>query len=192
MGRFDPKGLLNETPEPLAGPAPPDRRAPPEGEDPRRGLRTGLLLTEEDLSPRFVLERLDAPPVAHATLCSVDAGRPGECRKRWYAFTRDAIADARGRWADGWATAGPDTSEPRRSGTGRLRCGAGAGRDRLRAGRPDRLRPAGPGALLGDAGITLVRVLREEDRAAWPFATHGFFRFKDEFRSYSQSLGSWG
>jgi deoxyribodipyrimidine photo-lyase len=36
-GRFDPKGLLNETPMPLAGPAPPARRAPPEGANPRRG-----------------------------------------------------------------------------------------------------------------------------------------------------------
>ncbi len=28
-------------------------------------------------------------------------------------------------------------------------------------------------------GISLVRVMREHDRLAWPHATHGFFRFRE-------------
>jgi deoxyribodipyrimidine photo-lyase len=177
-GRFDPRGQLNETPEPLSGPAPPDRRPPPEGEDPAAGLRTGLLLTEEDLGPHFVLDRLDAPPVAHATLCSVDRRSPRAVSEAVTRFTRDAIADARGRWAARMGAAGPDTSEPRA-----IRDWAvGAGLEQLVTAHA----PVGPTAsalrgldrLLGDAGIRLVRVLRPEDRAAWPFATHGFFRFK--------------
>jgi hypothetical protein len=32
---------------------------------------------------------------------------------------------------------------------------------------------------LADAGITLARPIRDWDAAAWPHATHGFFRFKE-------------
>jgi deoxyribodipyrimidine photo-lyase len=173
-GRFDPAGQLNEAPEPLTAPAPPGPRATPA---PRQ--RTGLLLTEEDLSPCFVLERLDAPPVAHATLCSVGGRSPSAVSEKVIGFTKAAIVDARGRWAERLGEAGPEADRPE------------AIRDWAVAERLEQVvtpyAPVGPAAaalralerLLEAEDIALVRVLRDEDRAAWPFATHGFFRFKD-------------
>jgi len=35
------------------------------------------------------------------------------------------------------------------------------------------------GGLLAPQGIRLCRVLRDWDSAAWPHATHGFFRFRE-------------
>jgi deoxyribodipyrimidine photo-lyase len=190
-GRFDPKGLLNETPMPLAGPAPPARRAPPEGGEPAPGLRTALLLTEEDLSPRFVLERLDASPLAHATLCSVARRSPGMISDRVVRFTREALADTRSRWSDRLGDEGPAADRPEAIRDWAVEIGV----EQVVTAYA----PVGPTASalrdlersLGEAGITLVRVLREEDREAWPYATHGFFRFKDRIPELLvQSLGS--
>jgi deoxyribodipyrimidine photo-lyase len=178
-GRFDPKGILNEAPEPLAGPAPPNRRAAPEGDRPASGARTGLLLTEEDLSPRFILDMLDAPPVTHASLVSAERRSPRPVSEAVVQFTRDAIADARGRWAERMGEAGPEATE-----AGALvHWAVTAGLDQVVTAYA----PVGPAAStlrelergLAEEGIGLVRVLRDEDRAAWPFATHGFFRFKE-------------
>jgi len=190
-GRHDPAGLLNEAPEPLSGPAPPAPRAAPEGDMPAPGLRTGMLLTEDDLSPRFVLARLDAPPVAHATLCSVDRRSPRAVSEKVTGFATAAIADARGRWADRLGEAGPEADRP-----GTIRDWAVAhGLEQV----VTPYAPVGPaasalrelGRLLEAEGIALLRVLRDEDRAAWPFATHGFFRFKERIPELlTEAVGS--
>ena len=94
-------------------------------------------------------------------------------------FATAAIADARGRWADRLGEAGPEADRPE------------AIRDWAVAQGLEQIvtpyAPVGPaasalrelGRLLEAECIALVRVLRDEDRAAWPFATHGFFRFKE-------------
>ncbi len=178
-GRFDPKGILNEAPEPLNGPAPPNRRPVPCGDEPQPGLRTGLLLTEEDLSPHFVLQRLDHPPVSNATLVSAHRRSPRAVSDAVTRFTKDAVADARARWADRIGAAGPDASKPEVIREWAVHNGL----DQVVTAYA----PVGPAAsalreleqLLVPTGINLIRVLRDEDRGAWPFATHGFFRFKE-------------
>ncbi len=179
-GRFNPDGQLNETPVPLSGPDHPKRRHVPEDGHVAPGLRTGFLLTEEDLSPRDHLERLPDPPVAHATLASAARRSPGAVSDLVYGFTKAALEDARSRWSDRLGPEGPDADT------------VTAIRDWAVDNALDQVvtpyAPVGPTASalrdldreLEPFGISLVRLMRPEDRAAWPHATHGFFRFKEK------------
>ncbi len=177
-GRFAPTGLVTDA-EPLEGPAPPQRRPAPVGDRPRAGLRTGLLLTEEDLSPAFLLEALDAPPVAHAALVSVTSRSPRPVSALVTGFTRDAVSDVMGRWSGRMGAAGPVAEEVETI----ARWAEAEGLEQLVTG----FAPVGPAASVLDAlearllrsEVGLVRLLRDWDATAWPHATHGFFRFRE-------------
>jgi deoxyribodipyrimidine photo-lyase len=178
-GRFSPEGLVTDA-EPLEGPPHPERRPAPQGDTPTPGARTGVVLTEDDLSPGFVLDRLDAAPVAHAALVSVDRRSPRGAADHVRRFTHDAVEDARARWSDRLGGAGPIAADPK------------AIADWARAAHLQQVvtpyAPIGAAAealdrldasLAGDQ-IRLCRVMRDWDDAAWPHATHGFFRFKEK------------
>lgn len=177
-GRFQPTGLVTDA-EPLRGPDAPKPRPAPVGDTPRPGLKTAILLTEEDLSPGFLLDALDGPPVAHAALVSVTGRSPHPVAPRVLDFTRAAITDARDRWSDRMGAAGPLTDDP----TDILTWAKAQGIEQL----VTPYAPVGPAATalsrldraLAAEGITLVRLLRPYDASAWPHATHGFFRFKE-------------
>ena len=175
-GRFDPAGELDETPEPLTGPEPPPRGPVPESDRPDPGLRTGLLLTEEDLSPGPFVGTLDI--VAQAGLVSAQRRSPRPVASQVSAFTTAAIEDARDRWAARLGTRGPTATTPREiadwaeaEGLGQVVMGYA---------------PVGPAARataelkqnLNLRGIRLAQVLHRLDSVAWAHATHGFFRFK--------------
>jgi deoxyribodipyrimidine photo-lyase len=142
-------------------------------------LRSGVLLTEEDLSPGFLLDALDGPPVAHAALISVAGRSPRAVAPQVMAFTEGAVADALGRWAGRFGDAGPMTRDPDVIAD----WAATIGLEQVVTAHA----PVGPAAsalhrldtALADRGIGLVRVLRGYDQRAWPHATHGFFRFKE-------------
>jgi deoxyribodipyrimidine photo-lyase len=177
-GRFSPKGLVTDA-APLDGPPPPQRRAAPVGDTPRPGSRTGVLLTEDDLAPAFLLDALDGPPVAHAALTSVAGRSPKPVSPLVARFTQDAVADAVGRWSGRMGATGPVTDD-----VDAIAAWAEAeGLDQVVTA----FAPVGPAgaaldaldARLARSGISLVRVLRDWDGAAWPHATHGFFRFKE-------------
>ncbi len=177
-GRFDPRGQLDEDPEPLSGPAPPAARPVPEGGTASPGLRTGLLLTEEDLSPAFLLNHLVGPVAAHATLHSTGGRSPRGVSPAVTRFSRGALEDARARWADRMGSRGPDAEAPGEVAD----WASGAGLEQVVTAYA----PVGPAAAdldrldeaLSASGIRLVRLLRDEDGAAWAHATRGFFRFK--------------
>src|SRR6056297_2522185 len=61
-GRFRPEGLAQEAPA-LDGPPHPQRMDAPAGDAPPRG-RVGVLLTEDDLTPDWLLDRVDPAEVA--------------------------------------------------------------------------------------------------------------------------------
>jgi deoxyribodipyrimidine photo-lyase len=178
-GRFNPVGLLDEAPEPLTAPAPPKPAPVPEGGTPAPGVPTGLLLTEEDLSPAFLLRAIPGEVAAHATLVATSGRSPRPVSDLVHDFARGAVADARGRWAARLGAQGPDAAEPQ------------AVADWAEAEDLRQLvtawAPVGPTAealdrieaMLRPRGIALVRVVRTEDRAAWAYATHGFFRFRE-------------
>jgi deoxyribodipyrimidine photo-lyase len=99
-------------------------------------------------------------------------------------FTRGAMRDAADRWAARMGEPGPLTDDPEtiRDWAVRLHLGQVV----------TAFAPVGPAAsalrrldgLLAADGIRLIRVLRDEDRIAWPHATHGFFRFKERIPEF--------
>ncbi|MEM7724490.1 MAG: FAD-binding domain-containing protein [Pseudomonadota bacterium] len=179
-GRHNPEWRLNTQAAPLKGPAHPAPRPAPTTQMPDQGLRTGILLTEEDLSPGFVLSRLETPPVGYAMMIGTGGGSPIRSAEHVYHFALAALEDTASRWES------------------RLGEGKGIGptddiEDIIDWALMERWEqvvtaytPVGPTATLlaklrkrlEDHGIRLVTVLRHWDEHAWPHATHGFFRFK--------------
>jgi deoxyribodipyrimidine photo-lyase len=155
-------------PLPLPRPAPPGEVWDP-------ALPSLLLVTEEDLSPEFVLGQ-GLRPLAVAVLTDVAGRSTLAVSDPVHQFTAGAIADTLARLQ---APDAPIFADP-----------AGV----LGFARRERISqivtpyaPAGPiaarlSALTREAaphGISLIRVLRDHDRNAWPHATHGFFRFRE-------------
>ena len=177
-GRHNPEWRLNTQAEPLKGGAHPDRRDPPRGSPPQPGLRTGVLVTEDDLSPGYALDLMDAEPAGHAALISVAGRSPRAVSPLVTEFTHGAVEDCLGRYASRLGPRGPVTQDA----------------DDIVAWATDLgleqivtpYAPVGPAATrlrqvekaLDAAGIALARPIRDWDAAAWPHATHGFFRFK--------------
>lgn len=165
-GRFDPKGLATFA-APLEGPPAPPRGAMPVSDTIDPALRTGLLITEEDLSPGWLAQQIT--PSAVAMVQTTAQRSPLAVSDRVTEFVADAQKDAAARYAD---KLGPITQVT-----------------------PDALAewaathdiaqivtsyiPTGP---TRDAlkDVRLCQVIRPYDSTAWPHATHGFFRFKDK------------
>jgi deoxyribodipyrimidine photo-lyase len=179
---------------PLAPPPPPMALPLPDGWD--RAARTGLILTEDDLSPGWLLDRLAAdgmaPVATTAVLLSDDARSPLTISPLVTAFTDGAVADALARHAPRLGAIG-NCHRGDGSAAALADWAADAGLTQVIAPHA----PAGPSGerlehlshRLGQSGIRLVRVMRPFDRAAWPLATHGFFRFKESIPRLVRDLG---
>ena len=187
-GRFNPAGTLDEAPLPLEGPAPPPVGAVPLGERPDPALRTGILLTEEDVQPGFLFADGPGEVVGHATLRSTDGRSDLPVADAVTRFSAGAIEDARSRWEGRMGARGPDTVEP-----GDIaEWAVASGLEQVVTAYA----PVGPAATtlthleaeLARNGIALVRVLRAEDAAAWQHATHGFFRFKSRIADLIEQM----
>ena len=174
-GRFTPRGQLDETAPPLAGARHPDRRPIPPNDLADLSLRTGLLLTEDDLSPGYVLAEIR--PVATALVSGAAARSPlkvsgdvkaftdaaiDSCAKRYGARLSDDVARLDPSALIGWA----QTRDLQQIVLPYVP--VGPARDTL----------AKPLAALETAGIRIARVQRPYDAVAWPNATAGFFKFK--------------
>ncbi|MEM1431441.1 MAG: FAD-binding domain-containing protein [Pseudomonadota bacterium] len=195
-GRFGGLSALAVAPGPAPGAPNPPRGASPVTDIWRRDATTGLLLTEDDLSPGWLLDD-GLRPVSTAVLSGATARSVLEVSEPVLAFTRGAVADTRARYgtrlghhgpvAGLTRAAAPDAEianlvswarEHRLDQVVAPYVPAGPSRDRL-----DALRPA-----LSAAGIPLVTPLRAFDAAAWPHATHGFFRFKEKIPALLRDL----
>ena len=165
-GRFHPTGL-NLAAAPLPGPPHPPRLAPPADETPDPSKRTGLILTEDDLAPGFLLDRIR--PEATLVLLSHARRSPLAVSPRVAEFTAGAAQDAVARHADRlgpvtWA----ESSETAASWA--------AGFDQIVAPYA----PVGPAREVLDAlPVPVLRILRPFDALCWPHATAGFFKFKE-------------
>lgn len=165
-GRFDPKGLATFA-APLEGPPAPQRGAVPVSDRVNPALRTGLLITEEDLSPGWLAQQVQ--PSAVAMVQTTAARSPLTVSARVTAFVADAQKDAVVRYADKLGPVSHVTPE--------------AVADWAAAHELTQIVtsyiPTGP---TRDAlkDVRLCQIIRPYDSAAWPHATHGFFRFKDK------------
>ncbi|MFN6924084.1 MAG: FAD-binding domain-containing protein [Tabrizicola sp.] len=175
-GRFRPEGLAATAP-PLPMAPLPHPRPCPEGDPFDPALPSLLLLTEEDLSPGFLLDQ-GLRPRSIAVLVDVAGRSPLAVADHVHRFTAGAVADSLCRLgADGAPVL------------------AGAAAPALldlcdREGITQIVTPYAPvgpvasrlSALHDQAlarGISLARVLRDHDRQGWPHATRGFFSFRE-------------
>jgi deoxyribodipyrimidine photo-lyase len=175
-GRFRPQGLATVAPAPSMPPLPAPRKAPEGGAfDPL--APSLLLITEEDLSPEFLMVP-GFEPRSVAILTAVEGRSPLAVADPVHRFTQAAITDAIGRLG------AADARRYHRSEVPDLAETAG------REGTTQIVTPYAPTGPVASAlvdleqsaigrGISLVRVLRDHDRHAWPHATHGFFRFRE-------------
>ncbi|MDJ0827509.1 MAG: FAD-binding domain-containing protein [Rhodobacter sp.] len=174
-GRFNPLHQLTPVTAPVEGlPNPPHSDPPQSGAwDP--GKRTGLLLTEDDLSPGFLFAQ-GLRPAATAVLLGTGARSPLTVSPHVVAFTTAAAEDAVARFSDRLGPVTSPTEDP-------VAIAAWAGENGL-----DQIvlpyAPVGPAAdriaALADlTEVPVIQVLRPSDQRAWPQATHGFYRFKE-------------
>lgn len=157
---------LDGPPHPAPGPVPRDGSWDP-------SLRTGLLLTEDDLHPDFFFAR-GLIPAAGAVLIAPEGRSPLTVADPVQRFTRTLAMDAATRLAEHCPTA-PVTDD------------VNTILDWTRAERLQQLvvpyAPTGPAAtklvtLAAGLDIPMVRPLRAWDAAVWPHATAGFFKVK--------------
>ncbi|ARU00358.1 FAD-binding domain-containing protein [Yoonia vestfoldensis] len=165
QGRFRPEGLA-QVAATLPCPPHPDRGALPASGVIDPAKRSGLIITEEDLSPDWLLDQVT--PVATAFVRTTAWRSPLQVAPMVTDFVAAAMRDCQDRYAGqlGQVSVISVDALPawRRA----------AGLDQVVMAYP----PVGPTA---DAlrSVDALRMLRAYDLDAWPHATHGFFRFKD-------------
>lgn len=187
-GRHNPAGLARTaTPLPPDPPAP--RMALPADAPLRAAPGQGLLITEDDLSPDWLFDAGLAPD-ATAVLPAVAGRSPLAVSTGVEKFTMGLIQDLLDREGQklGDVTMVSQTSDivgwARRTGIVELvapHVPVGPAADAT----------TGLAQALGNAGIRLFRPVRPYDAAAWPHATHGFFRFRDAIPGLIGSMRDW-
>ena len=139
-------------------------------------MRTGVLLHQDDLSPGFMLEGFAGPmPCLH--LRAETALSPLQTAPHLTDFLDGAFEDTQARFEDRLKTSPKAASSAEHI--------AQWAEDHELQQLITPYAPVGPVAALLDAADRAVlnrilRVRRPYDSAAWPHATHGFFRFKDK------------
>ncbi|MEL7105143.1 MAG: FAD-binding domain-containing protein [Pseudomonadota bacterium] len=183
-GRFNPGYQLNTQAEPLDGPVPPERRAPPVSAPVPTGARIGIIVTEDDLSLNHMLTR----PAAATLFVSGAASRsPLEVSPRVLDFTQSAMADTAARYAD---QLGPVTGPV-----------AAAEIDTVfddwvsNNALDGVVMPFAPVGPARDALWPLIKagkiapIVRSYDEASWPHAKAGFFKFKSQIPDILSEIG---
>jgi deoxyribodipyrimidine photo-lyase len=175
-GRFRPEGLA-----PLAAALPqtpvPALRDPPQGSLPEPGIPGLLVVTDEDMSPEFLLGQGFQPKTV-AVLSDVGGRSPLAVAPAVHAFTKGGLADCLSRLG---------ASDAPIFGRADLAALLDFADDADVRQIVTPYAPVGPIAttltelsrLATPRGMRLVRVIRDHDVQAWPNATHGFFRFRE-------------
>lgn len=176
-GRFAPEWQLASEAPALSAPSTPDMHPLPVSEKIHPSLRTGLLLHDDDLSPGYLLNG-GLAPIVTAVVTTRQCLSPLCVAAHVTAFADGAAKDVITRYAErlGATMQLVPTVEAIRQWA------EGAGLDQI----VTPYAPVGPNAdLLASLAATdqipvITRLRRTYDSAAWPHATHGFFRFKDK------------
>ncbi|MEO0390001.1 MAG: FAD-binding domain-containing protein [Pseudomonadota bacterium] len=165
-GRFNPTGLARSA-EPLDGRKTPDRRALPAAGMWAPDTDTGLILHHDDLSPGWLLDSGLAPR-ATAILRVPNGMSPLAPAPHIEAFRDGAIADMRTRYGDrlGAVTEISAAELPAWMAAQDL---------------PQYVAPEAPiGPVHSALPASVIQARRDYDGAAWPYATAGFFKFKEK------------
>ncbi|MEM8959188.1 MAG: FAD-binding domain-containing protein [Pseudomonadota bacterium] len=178
-GRFRPHQKLASDAPPLEGPPPPPPGKLPVPVTIDWDVPTGWFLTEEDLSPGFLKLPGDLPV---ASLTAPGLLSPLAVAEQVHRFAEGAVSDCLTRCGD--RVASHTTIKPETAGADLCDWAQRLGLRQIVTAYA----PVGPVAgLIANAArecavadIRLVQLMRDEDRAAWPHATHGFFRFKEQ------------
>jgi deoxyribodipyrimidine photo-lyase len=183
-GQFFPSGQLAQGPAPLPWQAPPAPRSLPPTLAVHAGLRTGLLIHDEDVALDQALN--DCPE-------TVAVGRLNSAGHLSPLIVAPMVTD----WAEGAIThalarhpqLAPATALTPETIT---EWAKSEGLEQI----VTPYAPTGPVAealetaqsAMDAAGIRLCQIRRTYDSRAWPFATHGFFRFKDQIPALLAAL----
>ncbi|MEM8654965.1 MAG: FAD-binding domain-containing protein [Pseudomonadota bacterium] len=176
-GRFAPKWQLAGEAHALSGPPKPDAMPLPDADRPVPSDRTVLVLHDDDLSPGFLLDAR-ITPVATAVIATRSGLSPLKMAPHVTEFAAAAAQDAVARYGARLGTVShiPPTPEAIQTWVQDMRA------DQI----VTPYAPVGPAAdviaaLAGRGDMPPIRRARRAyDSAAWPYATHGFFRFKDK------------
>ncbi len=176
-GRFDPSGQLAAFAAPLDGFENPPCGTLPVAQGVAPNLRTGVLLTQEDCAPAHVWQAVPDPD-AHARLEPETTTAILHMAPHVPAFRTAALDDAVARWP------GTPAVSPVVTADELTEWAVESGLQQVVTAYA----PVGPTASVLAAadrnlqghGITLVQLRRDYDSHAWPFATAGFFKFKDK------------
>ena len=180
-GRFRPQGLATVA-IPLNSPEEVPRLPLPAAQSFDPGQPAALLLHDDDLGPAFLFDR-GLAPVATTCLVTTRDRSPLHVAPHLDAFVTGAMEDVMTRWAGRLGEIAPPCED--------IAGLAAWARDSGARQIVTPYAPVGPNAAalraleaaLAPDGITLVRLRRDYDSAAWPHATAGFFRFKDKIPS---------
>lgn len=176
-GRFNPEGQLAGFAPALEGSPSPSIAPLPDLEVPKIGEPTGFLITEEDLSPGF----LNMPPDAPIACLALPAAlSPLAVAPMVHDFIQGALNDCVTRLGKTDCT----QINPKQVANALIEWSGAHGLRQIVTAYP----PVGPVAsaldhaapALKEAGLRLVRVMRQSDRSAWPSARQGFFKFKSQ------------
>ncbi|GGX55183.1 hypothetical protein GCM10007385_24580 [Tateyamaria omphalii] len=176
-GRFAPKWQLAGDASALSGPPKPDPVPLTDLDLPSEATRTGLILHDDDLSPGFILDR-GITPTATAIITTRSGLSPLTVSSHVMDFATVATQDAADRFRPHLGI----ISQPAPTAEAIASWAKEAGLEQVVAAYA----PVGPAAdVLARFAATkdtppLYRLRRTYDSAAWPNATHGFFRFKDK------------
>ena len=190
MGRFNPIGQLATVASPVFGMDPPIARTIKTNPTPKARLRTLLLITEDDLALNDVNFLVDEI-VALITLSSVQKRALGGAAEGVVKFAESAIESATQSFNRRLGIPVESISSKDLNAI----CGLA---QKYKAHQIITLRtPVGPGRdllktlgkLLTDKHINLIEITRPWDAESWPYATKGFFKFKEAIPSIISKIG---
>ncbi len=189
-GRFNPAGQLARSAPPLSEDDDHPLVPPPQPNDAGTPQRAGLFVTEEDCAPETIA--WPARPVAAIGLTATQARSPLPTPAAACRFTDGAVADALARASAHFGVESSQTDAEDWSET-LLHWAQAHELDTVMTAYA----PVGPAAerlavarsALEDAGISLIEALRPWDAAAWPHATKGFFKLKQQIPAILDAAG---
>ena len=182
-GRFDPGDALSGSAVPLEDDWNGAASPPPVGDTPERSVPTLLVLHEDDLRPESI-PQLSGLDIVGVVGIQCTAGRsPLPAEELPLAFTGEAVSDGLRRAGEAFGT---DTRVL--EGDEAIASAAGD------FGAEQVVTPYAPVGPVADRlaaehrdGLSLVRVQRDYDRAAWPHCAKGFFAVRKQIPGLVQA-----